>query len=332
MGKYCILVTGGAGYIGSHTVKELLKQGYELVVVDSLENGFENAVVGGKLVKCDLRDKEQLNQIFAENKIDGVVHFAAYASVPDSVENPAKYFDNNITGGMNLLEAMRGNGVRRIVFSSSASVYGEPQSEVTNEDHPKSPTNPYGLTKWQFEQILGAYDRAYGIKSVSLRYFCASGADPDGKIGENHDPETHVIPLAILTALGKREAFKIFGDDYPTPDGTGIRDFIHVSDLAGIHVAALKYLDNGCGTDYFNCGNKKGYSVKEIIEWVKKISGKEFKVIVEGRRPGDPARLIADSSKMSDVLGYKNQYSDLKTIIETAWEWYKKHPNGYKEK
>jgi len=320
-----ILLTGGAGYIGSHTVKELLKKGYEVLILDNMEAGSMEAIVGGELIKLDLRDKEKLLIVFKEKHIDGVVHFAAYASVPDSVENPAKYFENNLIGGLNLLECMRETGVKKIVFSSSAAVYGEPQSEVISENHPKQPTSPYGLTKWQFEQILSAYDVAYGIKSVSLRYFCASGADPEGQLGENHWPETHIIPLAILTALGKRESLKIFGDDYPTPDGTGVRDFIHVSDLAGVHVSALEYLKNGGKTDQFNCGNEKGFGVKEIVDKVKQVAGKDFKVDVVGRRAGDPSRLIADTTKLQQILAYKNKYSDLETIIKTAWNWHKKN-------
>jgi len=325
-----ILVTGGAGYIGSHTTKTLISKNYQVLVADSLENGFKEALLGAEFVKCDLRNKDELKKIFKENEIEAVVHFAAYASVPDSVVNPSKYFENNLIGGLNLLETMKENNVKKIVFSSSASVYGEPQNESISEDHPKNPTNPYGLTKWQFEQILGAYDQAYGIKSVSLRYFCAAGADIDNKIGENHDPETHVIPMAILTALGERDCFKIFGNDYPTPDGTGVRDFIHVSDLAGIHVAALEYLNDGGKSEQFNCGNEKGFSVKEIIEKVKQVSGKDFPIKIEERRAGDPSKLIANTEKMQKILNYKNQYSDLDTIIRTSWNWFKNHPKGYR--
>ncbi len=321
-----ILVTGGAGYIGSHTVKELLKQKHEVIIIDNLENGTKRAVIGGKFYQADLRDLNQLEKIFNNNKIEAVVHFAAYASVPDSVSDPAKYFENNVSGGLNLLSVMRKFNVDKIVFSSSAAVYGQPKKSPVDEDEEKKPTNPYGLTKWQFEEILRTYNKAYGLKSVSLRYFCAAGADPDGQIGENHRPETHVIPMAILSALGKREQFKIFGDNYQTPDDTGVRDFIHVSDLARIHVLALDYLAKGGKTDYFNCGINKGYSVKEIASKVKEISGRDFKVNIEVRRPGDPAELIANADKIKKFLGFEAQHSDLDTIIKTAWNWLEKHP------
>ena len=325
-----ILVTGGAGYIGSHTTKELLQCNHDVMALDNLENGYKKALVGGKFIKCDLRNKQRLSKLFNQTTFDAVVHFAAYASVPDSVVNPAKYFENNIIGGLNLLECMRESSVKEIVFSSSAAVYGEPKKNPIKEDSEKTPTNPYGLTKLQFEEYLKAYDAAYGIKSVSLRYFCAAGADPDGQIGENHNPETHVIPMAILTALKRRSEFKIFGNDYPTPDGTGVRDFIHVSDLATIHSLALDYLSSGGKTTAYNCGNEKGYSVKEVVDMVRKVSGKEFPVKVEARRPGDPAVLIADSSKLKNELDFSHKYSDLETIITTAWNWFKKHPEGYR--
>lgn len=326
--KSKILVTGGAGYIGSHIVKDLLENGYQVLVLDNLENGFRKAVLGGDFIKADLRQKEKLEKIFREHSISAVIHFAAYASVPDSVINPGKYFENNLIGGLNLLEAMRKNKVKKIVFSSSAAVYGEPKRVPIKEDDEKIPTSPYGLSKLQFEQILNAYDLAYGIKSVSLRYFCAAGADPDGEIGENHDPETHIIPLAILTALGKRKKFKIFGNDYKSPDGTGVRDFIHVADLANAHLLSLRYLQKGSESKVFNCGNEKGYSVKEVVDKVKKISGQNFKVEVAPRRAGDPAKLIADSTRLKKELGFKTQYSDLETIVKTAYEWYKSHPKG----
>jgi len=325
-----ILVTGGAGYIGSHTVKELLKQKYQVVTLDNLENGYRKAVVGGEFIKCDLRDKEQLDKVFRKYPIDSVMHFAAYASVPDSVLNPAKYFDNNLTAGLNLLNAMLAAGVSEIVFSSSAAVYGESKKIPIKEDNVKCPTSSYGLSKLQFEQILYFYDKAYRIKSVSLRYFCAAGADPKQEIGESHRIETHIIPLAILTALGRRKSFQIFGTDYPTPDGTGIRDFIHVTDLANIHILALKYLDHGGETKIYNCGNKKGYSARQVLKQTKRITGTDFKIEEKSRRPGDPAILIADSSKIEKELGWKPKYSDLKTIIETAYNWHKNNPEGFR--
>jgi UDP-glucose 4-epimerase len=316
-----ILVTGGAGYIGSHTCKELARQGYEVVVFDNLELGHKENLRFGDFFQGDLRSPADIAAVFAKYAFDGVIHFAAYASVPDSVANPAKYFQNNIVGGLNLLEGMRAAGVSKIVFSSSAAVYGEPEESPITEGSRKQPTNPYGWTKLQFEQILHAYDVAYGFKSVCLRYFCAAGADPEGELGENHEPETHVIPLAILTALGKRESFKIFGTDYPTPDGTGVRDFIHVTDLADFHVASLDYLWKGGESDAFNCGTKTGFSVREIADTVKKVTGNEFSVIEEKRRPGDPAILVADPSRLEQVLGCKARHSDLETIVRTGHAW-----------
>ena len=326
-----ILVTGGAGYIGSHTVKALAQQGYDVVVLDNLENGYRKAVAYGTLCQADLRDKDQIREVFKKYPIDGVVHFAAYASVPDSVVDPAKYFENNVAGGLNLLACMREAGVDKIIFSSTAAVYGEPEKVPIVEDARKSPTNPYGWSKLQFEQVLDTYDKAYGIRSVRLRYFCAAGADPDGELGEDHKPETHVIPMAILTALGRKEHFKIFGEDYPTPDGTGVRDFIHVSDLAAIHVLALSYLFKGGETAAFNCGNEVGYSVREIVNMVEKVTGLSIPVVVEGRRPGDPAILVADPHRVQNVLGFKAKYSDLETIVTTSWKWYKQNPNGYEQ-
>lgn len=329
MSQQTILITGGAGYIGSHTAKEMTKQGYSVVVLDSLEKGHEQALANCDFEKCDLRDLEAVKSVFAKRKVDGVIHFAAYASVPDSVIDPAKYYENNIIGGLNLLKAMREADVTRIVFSSSAAVYGEPKSSPILENSDKQPTNPYGWTKLQFEQILADYDRAYGIKSVCLRYFCAAGADPEGKLGEAHEPETHVIPMAILTALGRRPEFKIFGTDYPTPDGTGVRDFIHVTDLATAHIASLDYLRNGGESNQFNCGNEKGFSVREIVDTVMEVTGNKFSVKEEPRRPGDPAILVADTKKAQSRLGFKPQFSDIDTIVRTSWRWLKDRPEGY---
>jgi UDP-glucose 4-epimerase len=324
-----ILITGAAGYIGSHTLKKLLETDHEVTTIDNLENGYRPAILGGNFIQCDLRNKDDLSKAFKENHFDAVIHFAAYASVPDSVSDPAKYYLNNLIGGLNLLECMRENRVDKIVFSSSAAVYGEPTQALIAEDDPKFPTNPYGATKLYFEQILQSYDRAYGIKSVSLRYFCAAGADPEGKIGEAHNPETHVIPVAILTALGHREQFKIFGDDYNTEDGTGVRDFIHVSDLAEIHSLGLKHLIGGGETKAYNCGISKGYSVKEIVSAVEKISGKKINVKIVDRRPGDPSSLIANAEKVKKELGFVSRFSDLDNIVSTSYNWFKDHPNGY---
>ncbi len=317
-----ILVTGGAGYIGSHAVKELIKQWYNPIIFDSLENGFKDAIGAATLYQGDLRNPEDLAKVFTSETIEAVIHFAAYASVPDSVDQPDKYYHNNIVWWLNLLNAMKEYGVKKIIFSSSASVYGEPQSEVIREDHPKNPTNPYGHTKLLFEQILHWYHIAYGINSISYRYFCAAGASHDGSIWERHQPETHVIPCAILTALGIRESFSIYGDDFPTPDGTGIRDFIHVEDLATAHVMWLDKLSEPL-CEQFNLGIGKGFSVKEIIDSVKRISGVEFPVQIVARRKGDPSRLIADPSKVMNFLWRKPNYTEIDDIVGTAFRFFK---------
>jgi UDP-glucose 4-epimerase len=324
-----IMVTGGAGYIGSHTVKELLKQGHEVIVFDSLENGYREAIIGGKFVKGDLADKELLDKLFKKEKIDSVIHFAAYADVPDSVANPGKYFINNISNGLNLLEAMRKHGVKKIVFSSSAAVYGIPKRVPIQEEDIKKPTNPYGYTKLVFERILDYYDHAYGLRSVSLRYFCAAGADPERKLGEFHRPENHLIPRVLLAALGKLDHVDIFGTDYNTRDGTGVRDFIHVTDLARAHILALRYLDNGGKTEKYNLGSERGFSVREIIETARKVTGLKIKVIEKPRRAGDPDILVASSKKIRRELGWSLENSSIDTIIRTAFNWFKSHPNGY---
>ncbi|MFA7298206.1 MAG: UDP-glucose 4-epimerase GalE [Candidatus Absconditabacterales bacterium] len=319
-----ILVTGGAGYIGSHTVKLLLEQGLVPIVFDSLENGFKEFVLSEKFYQGDLRNLDDLERVFSSEHIDAVIHFAAYASVPDSVVNPDKYYHNNLIGGLNLLNTMNKYGVKKIIFSSSASVYGEPISEIIKENHPKQPINPYGHSKLVFEEILKWYNVAYQISSISFRYFCAAGASKDGIVGELHNPETHVIPVAILAALGKKEKFMIFGDDYPTPDGTGIRDFIHVEDLAQAHILGLSHLDeNIC--KQFNLGIGKGFSVKEVTEAVKKISGKDFKVEIGPRRLGDPSILIADSHAAQSFLNWKPKYIDLEDMVQTSFNFLSKH-------
>jgi UDP-glucose 4-epimerase len=325
-----ILVTGGAGYIGSHTVKILLRKNYRVISYDNLENGHQEALRGSELVIGDLADQASLDQTFKKYKIEAIIHFAAYASVPESVSQPAKYFQNNLINGLNLLELARLNKVKKIVFSSSASVYGEPKKIPIKEQDLNPPTNPYGLTKRMFEQILSWYDQAYGMKSVSLRYFCAAGADPEGKIGEDHRPETHLIPLVLLTALGKKEAINIYGTNYPTPDGTCVRDFIHVNDLAQAHLLALKYLSGPHPTSkIYNCGIGQGYSVRKVIETAKKVTGKNIKVIEEKPRPGDPSELVADPTLIKKELSWKPEFPELETMIETAWNWYQKHPEGY---
>ena len=325
-----ILVTGGAGYIGSHTVKLLLESGHEVVTYDSMEFGHPEAVVGGEVVRGDLLDRAKLDETFDTFPIEAVVHFAAYASVPDSVANPDKYFRNNIGGGLNLLDAMRAANVSRIIFSSSAATYGEPLEVPIPETHPRNPTNPYGESKLMFEKILKWYDVAYGIKSVSLRYFNASGADPDGRIGEDHDPEGHLIPIVLQTALGQRESVKVFGTDWDTPDGTCIRDYIHVTDLADAHILALRALEGGAETTAYNLGNGDGQSVMQVIRTAEAVVGRKIPWESAPRRPGDPARLVASSERLKKELGWKPRYADLHVIIEHAWRWHSTHPRGYR--
>jgi UDP-glucose 4-epimerase len=325
-----ILVTGGAGFIGSHTVKLLVAHGYDVAVFDSMELGHPEAVLGGIIVQGDLRDKLVLKEAFDQFQIDAVVHFAAYASVGDSVANPSKYFVNNVEGGLNLLDVMRNHGVNKIIFSSSAATYGEPVHVPIEETHPQNPTNPYGESKLMFEKILKWYDVAYGIKSVSLRYFNAAGADPECQIGEDHEPEQHLIPIVLQTALGKRKSIKVFGTDWDTPDGTCVRDYIHVADLADAHLKALKALESGAETTAYNLGNGDGQSVKQVIDAAGEVVGHSIPWEADDRRPGDPARLVASSEKLQKELGWKPQYADLHTIIEHAWKWHSTHPNGYR--
>lgn len=323
-----ILVTGGAGYIGSHTVAELLKQGHEIIVFDNLVYGHKEAV-DCPLVVGDLLHKKEITLVFEKKKFDGVIHFAAYALAGESMKEPAKYFENNLQGGLNLLEAMKNHSVSKIVFSSSCAIYGYPEKLPVSEDEGKKPVSVYGESKLMFEAILHWYDRLYGIKNVCLRYFNACGASLDGSVGEDHNPETHLIPLAIGTALGQREKQIIFGNDYKTPDGTNIRDYVHVSDLATAHIKSMEYLQKKNISDCFNVGTGKGYSVKEIIEAVKKVSGVDFKVEIGERRPGDPDAVWADNTKIKKVLGWEPKYSDLETIVKTAWNWHKSHPSGF---
>lgn len=324
-----ILITGGAGYIGSHAVKLINQHGFDAITYDNLENGHKESLLGGKLIQGDLRDREQLFETFGKYRFGAVIHFAAYASVGDSVRNPAKYFLNNVTGGINLLEAMRIFNVPRMVFSSSAATYGEPASIPVREDDAKNPTNPYGETKLQFEKILKWYDIAYDIKYVSLRYFNASGADPDGKIGEDHYPEDHLIPTILQVAMGKTESVKIFGNDWDTPDGTCVRDFIHVSDIAEAHIKALRLLEAGMKSNEYNMGNGDGQSVMQIIKAAKDVTGINIPWEATERRPGDPARLVASSEKIKRDMEWEPRFPDLHTIIEHAWRWHRDHPNGY---
>jgi len=318
-----ILVTGGAGYIGSHVLKALLKEGHEVVTFDNLQKGHREAVTGGKFVEGDLSDQKLLEQVMQENKIEGVIHLAADSLVGESMENPAKYYRNNFANGINLLEAMVKNDVNNIVFSSTAAVYGEPDQIPIKEDNQTEPTNTYGESKLFFEKALKRYDDIHGINFVSLRYFNAAGADPEGEIGEAHDPETHLIPIVLQTALGIRDKIYIFGDDYPTRDGSCIRDYIHVNDLAAAHVLAVEALADGKDSSIYNLGNGEGYSVKEVIDTVKEVTGRDFEVEISDRRAGDPAVLIASSDKIQKELNWQPEYPELEKIISTAWQWHK---------
>jgi len=323
-----ILVVGGAGYIGSHTVSELLKKGYEVLVFDNLSSGHKEAVEC-PLVEGDLLNKKQIEKVFENQKIDGVVHFAALSAAGESMKEPGRYFENNLQGGVNLLEAMRKSGVNRIVFSSSCAIYGYPEKLPVNEEEDKKPVSVYGETKLMFEKILYWYDQLFGIKSVSLRYFNAAGASLDGSIGEDKRPLTNIIPVAMKVVLGQQEKFTLFGDDYPTPDGTCIRDYVHVLDLAEAHIKALDYLFKENESNQFNVGTGRGYSNKEVLEMIKRVTGVDFKIEVGSRRPGDPAAIFADNSKIKRILGWEPKYSGLETIIETAWNWHKNHPQGF---
>lgn len=324
-----ILVTGGAGYIGSHTVAELLNKGKEVVILDNLQSGHKDALLGGKLYEGDLRDKELLAKLFAENNIEAVIHFAANSLVGESMKNPVKYYDNNVYGTLCLLEAMDAANVRNIVFSSTAATYGEPEKVPIEEADPTQPTNVYGETKLTMERMMAWFDKVLGIKYVALRYFNAAGAHESGRIGEDHNPETHLIPLILQTALGQRPSIQIFGDDYKTPDGTCVRDYIHVSDLADAHLRAVDYLTGGGDSNVFNLGNGQGFSVKEVISKVKEVTGRDFPVVTSPRRDGDPAVLIASSDKARTVLGWQPTRDKLDDIIRSAWEWHLHHPDGY---
>lgn len=326
-----ILVCGGAGYIGSHMVAELLENGQDVVILDNLEKGHKDALLGGKLYIGDLRDKEILNKIFTENNIEAVIDFAAYSLVGESMTEPLKYFNNNVYGTISLLEAMKEHNVKYIVFSSTAATYGEPECVPILEDSKTIPTNAYGESKLLVEKILNWCDKAYGIKYTTLRYFNAAGAHINGKIGEDHSPETHLIPLILNVALGKRDEILIFGDDYDTKDGSCIRDYIHVSDLASAHSLALKRLMNGGESRVYNLGNGTGFSVKEMIDIARKVTGHEIPAKVAPRRAGDPAILIASSEKAMKELNWKPKFNSVETIIETAWNWHKNHPNGYEK-
>ncbi len=319
-----ILVTGGAGYIGSHAVKALQKSGYRVLVLDNLAYGHPELLepLGVELIIGDTGDRPLLDQLFARHKIDAVMHFAAFIAVGESVEKPAMYYRNNVIGSLTLLEAMVAAGVNAFVFSSTCAVYGLPESLPMTEEHPIHPLSPYAASKRMVEQILADFDQAFGLKSVIFRYFNASGADPTGQLGEDHSPETHLIPLALLTALGKRDHLSIFGMDYDTPDGTALRDYIHVSDLAIAHVLGLEYLFKHNQSQVFNLGNGNGFSVKEVIDTSRRVTGREITAIESPRRAGDAPILVGSSAKAMQVLGWQPQYADLEVIICHAWQWH----------
>ena len=323
-----ILVTGGAGYIGSVAVEDLRKSGKSPVVIDNLVYGHRDAITADvPFYEGTVGDKELIRQILSEHEIDACMHFSAYAYVGESVEDPQKYFQNNFVETINLLEVLMAGGVKKFVLSSTCATYGEPQYVPIDEKHPQQPTNPYGWTKFMIERTLEAYDIAYGLKFVALRYVNACGAA--GHCGEDHDPETHIIPLALFAAQGKIPHVSIFGDDYPTPDGTAIRDYIHISDLSQAHLLALDHLRAGKPSEFINLGNGSGYSVKEVVETARRVTGLPIEAKIAPRRPGDPSKLVADAAKARAVLGWNPQYAELEKIIESAWAWHQENPAGF---
>lgn len=325
-----ILVLGGAGYIGSHTVYELIEAGEKVVVVDNLETGFRKAVhPDAKFYQGDIRDRAFIDSVFEKEDIDGVIHFAANSQVGESMVNPLKYYNNNLCGTEVLLESMVAHGINKIVFSSTAATYGEPERIPILETDRTVPTNCYGETKLSMEKMFKWTANVHDLRFVSLRYFNACGAHPNGKIGEAHNPETHLIPLILQVPNGKREFISIFGDDYETKDGTCVRDYIHVNDLAQAHILAMEYLRKGNDSNIFNLGNGVGFTVKEVVETARKVTGHPIPAKEEPRRAGDPSTLIASSEKAKEILGWKPKFDDLETIITTAWNWHKNHPNGY---
>jgi len=319
-----ILVTGGAGYIGSMAVKVLKEQGYRPVIFDNLVYGHQEFIGSTPFYEGDLASCEDLREVFQSETIDAVMHFAAYAYVGESVEDPRKYYQNNAVGAMNLLNVMLESNVKYFIFSSTCATFGNPEKVPMSEDHIQNPVNPYGFTKFIIERMLQDYEKAYGMKSCILRYFNAAGADPEGEVGEDHNPETHLIPLILDVAVGRKEAIQIYGTDYPTPDGTCIRDYIHVHDLAMAHVLALEKLQKENKSEHFNLGNGKGFSVREVIQVAEEVIGKKIPIKETERRPGDPAELVSDSQKAFQVLGWKPQYNDLRAIIETAWKFHQR--------
>ena len=328
-----VLVLGGAGYIGSHTVDRLVEAGKDVVVVDSLVTGHLAAVrKEAKFYQGDLADKDFMRKVFTENPdIDAVIHFAAFSLVAESMKDPLKYFDNNTAGMVKLLEVMNEFDIKYIVFSSTAATYGIPEKMPIYEDDPQLPINPYGESKLMMEKIMRWADEAYGIKFVALRYFNVAGAKPDGSIGEDHHPETHLLPIVLQVAMGEREKLQIFGDDYNTPDGTNVRDYVHPFDLADTHILAVDYLRNGNESSAFNLGSSTGFSNLEIVKAAREVTGKEIPAEIAARRGGDPDTLIAASEKARKVLGWKPEFDDIHKIIETAWKWHTTHPQGYND-
>lgn len=325
-----ILVLGGAGYIGSHTVRELLNRGEDVVIIDNLETGHREAIdKRARFYEGDIRDRAFLDEVLDKEDIEAVIHFAANSLVGESMTDPLKYYDNNLNGTKVLLTALRDHGVDKIVFSSTAATYGEPENIPIKETDPTVPKNPYGETKLAMEKMFKWTDKAHNIRYVSLRYFNAAGANESGEIGEDHNPETHLIPLILQVPLGKRETISIYGDDYDTPDGTCIRDYIHVDDLADAHIRAVNYLREGNDSDIFNLGTGTGTSVKEVIDAAREVTGHPIPVSVTPRRAGDPARLTASNQKAKEILGWNPQKGDVKEIVSSAWKWHSSHPDGY---
>ncbi|MGD9721700.1 MAG: UDP-glucose 4-epimerase GalE [Pirellulales bacterium] len=323
-----VLVTGGAGYIGSHTVRRLALSGHDVWVYDNLSHGHREAVPAGRLIEAELMDRPRLVSALRDHGIEAVIHFAAFAYVGESVTDPAKYYQNNVVASLSLLEALRACGVRNIVFSSTTATYGVPARIPIPEDEPQRPINPYGFCKFVVEQILADYARAYDFSFAALRYFNAAGASADGDLGEDHDPETHLIPLVLQVALGQRDRIMIFGDDYPTADGTCIRDYVHVDDLATAHVAALERLAPGV-TMKLNLGTGRGHSVRQVIDACRRVTGHAIEHAVGPRREGDPPELVADAAAARHALEWQPQYTDIEAIVRTAWNWHSRHPHGY---
>jgi UDP-glucose 4-epimerase len=320
------LVVGGAGYIGSHMVKQLLSAGHELVVADNLSTGYRCAVTGGTLVELDIADAQALDALFAQHHFDAVFHFASFIQVGESVTEPAKYYQNNFAATLTLLQAMVRARIKNFIFSSTAAVYGDPAYVPIDEAHPKAAINPYGRSKWMVEQMLEDFDRAYGLKSVCLRYFNAAGADPEGQLGERHEPETHLLPLILQAASGRRTSITVFGRDYDTPDGTCIRDYVHVVDLVAAHALAVDYLLEGGASTAFNLGNGQGFSVQQVIDTARRVTGQDIPVSEAPRRAGDPPRLVADPRRANALLGWQPQFASLEQIVTHAWNWEQKYP------